>query len=123
MSVVAYDPREALFVFCLLSSVFCLLSSSSVFCLAVLCLRRRQSKNGSPTKNPISIGSIVPGIHPIPILTASIKVLHGSPRKSNWTIAERWFSNTADKQEGHPPQSRRQKEFWQSGPENCAHVE
>jgi hypothetical protein len=68
----------------------------------------RRSKNGYPTTNRISTGSTVPGSHPIPILKASTKLMHGSPRKSNCTTAERWFSNPPDKKEAHPPKKRRQ---------------
>ena len=53
-------------------------------------------KSGSPTTNPISIGSTVHGIPPIPIPTASIKARHGRHLKSNWTTDALWFSNTPD---------------------------
>jgi hypothetical protein len=47
-------------------------------------------------KNPISIGSIVQGIHRIPTLLASTKAKHGNPRKSIWKKAASWFSITLD---------------------------
>jgi hypothetical protein len=47
-------------------------------------------------KNLISIGSIVQGIHRIPTPMASIKVQHGSLRKSIWKTGASWFSITLD---------------------------
>ena len=76
----------------------------------------RRSRNGSLTTNPTSTGSTVPGIHPIPIRTASTNARHGRHLKSDWTTVARWFSNTPDKQEAHPPKNRRQKKSWHSGP-------
>ena len=59
-------------------------------------------KSGSPTTNPISIGSTGLGIHQTPTRTASIKARHGKHLKSTWTTAALWFSNTPDA--AHRPQ-------------------
>jgi hypothetical protein len=67
---------------------------SSVLCLAVLCLRRKRSRNGSPTKNPILTGSTVPGILMSLTQTGSTRRRHGKHLKSIWTTAAPWFSNT-----------------------------
>jgi hypothetical protein len=83
-------------------------------------MRRLAAAGTFPTTNPPSTGSTVPGIPMSLTQTGSTKVPHGKHPKSIWTTAERWFSNTPDKQEAHPPQSRRQKESWQSGPESYA---
>jgi hypothetical protein len=87
-----------------------------------------RSRNGSPTKNPISIDSTVLGNHPIPIPTDSTKVPHGNPRKSNSTTAAPWFSNPPEKGARASrlfsnPKNRHQMKSWQSGSEGHARGE
>jgi hypothetical protein len=84
--------------------------------------RGRRSRNESPMTNLTSTGSTVLGIRPILTQTGSTKARHGSPRKSNWTTAGRWFSNTPDPAR-RSQKNRCQKRSWQSGTHSYAHRE
>jgi hypothetical protein len=43
---------------------------------------------------------------------------HGLWQGIIWTTSASWFSNPPDRQEAQPPENRRQKNSWPSGPQS-----